>query len=146
MLNYTAFDLNYSLNRFPSEVAQSYRVANLIGITLVFVFCWEFLLPTLATIGRLVRRYVAPHVNEARWDDALYKSLKPAAILAIPGAVLWCVWVLGFYYWKLNFMLLSIAVGVPAHLLAAGLYVPLIVRWFKLAREKRANGPPHVEN
>lgn len=146
LLNYAAFDATYLANRFPRDVAAFYRGANLIGITLVAVFCWEFLFPVLVRMGQLVRRFVAPQVDAARWDDAFYKSLKPAALLAIPGALLWCVWVVGFYHLRMDFMTLSIAVGVPAHLLAAGLYIPLIVRWFKLSREETAETTRPTEN
>lgn len=63
-----------------------------------------------------------------------YRSLNSLICVAIPDAALWMVWVFGFYHMHSDFYTISWAVGAPAHLLAACWYVPLVHRWYRLAR------------
>ncbi|MBI1247069.1 hypothetical protein GC197_04400 [bacterium] len=106
----------------------------LAGIGLIVAACWFLLLPTLEFLGGLIRAIIAPSVDRGEWQDAIYVSLKPARLLAIPGTILWVIWVIGLFYLNANFFVISYAVGIPAHILAACLYVPLIVRWYRLWR------------
>jgi hypothetical protein len=76
----------------------------------------------------------AHDTDRAGWLDALHKQLTWAPYLALPGAALWAIWVFGVYQLHVDFRLLSWAVGVPAHLLAACLYVPLLYAWYQLSR------------
>lgn len=89
--------------------------------------------PVLEAISRVLRFIFGQRADRADWQDALYRSLNRTVYLAIPGAVLWVIWVIGFYEMRANFYTISWAVGVPAHLLAACWYVPLLYRWFRLA-------------
>ena len=104
----------------------------LAGIGLIVAACWFLLLPTLEFLGGLIRSIIAPSVNRGEWDNALYASLKPAGLLATFGMILWVIWVVGFFILNANFYVISYAVGIPAHILAACLYVPLIYRWYRL--------------
>ncbi len=109
------------------------------AVILVFLASWFLLLPVLEFLGQLLREMLAPRVNREQWNEALYLSLKYAAWLAVPGMILWLAWVIAFYYLRLNFYLISYAVGIPAHILAACVYVPLLYRWFKLWRRPQAD-------
>ena len=50
------------------------------------------------------------------------------------GAVLWAIWVAAFYQLGIGFYTVSLPIGIAAHLLAAGLYIPLFYRWYKVER------------
>lgn len=64
--------------------------------------------------------------------DALYATFIRSAPYAVAGAILWGIWVFGFYQAKVDFMVLSVPVGILAHGLAAALYLPLIYRWYRI--------------
>ncbi len=134
LFNYYAFDTFVIGNAMPAGFHTFLRVINLGGIFAVTALSWFLLVPGLEVLARFVRHLSGRQSTVSQWNEAIYRSLRPAAYLAIPGTILWGIWVAGFYFGQLNFTLLSLAIGVPAHLLAAGLYVPLIVRWYLLAR------------
>ncbi len=136
LFNYYAFDSRSSSNGFPLDIRALYYAFSIGSLCLGAAAAWFLTLPLLEWVAWMIRSLVAGKVPASRWDDALYESLRPAAYLALPGAGLWVVWVVGFYYLALDFVILSYAVGIPAHLLAACLYIPLIIRWFRLARGK----------
>ncbi|PQO39002.1 hypothetical protein C5Y96_03790 [Blastopirellula marina] len=106
--------------------------AGSVGIGLIAVVCWFAFVPVLEFLSRTIRSIVARNTDPKQWDEVLYVSLKPAALLAIPGMILWIIWVTGFYFLGANFFVISYAVGIPSHILAACLYVPLLYRWYKL--------------
>lgn len=106
--------------------------AGFLGTALMGVVCWFTVLPVLEFLSRIIHRIASRNPDTGPWQEALYVSLKPAALLAVPGFVLWIIWTIGFYYLDVNFFVISYAVGIPAHILAACLYVPLLFRWYKL--------------
>ena len=40
-------------------------------------------------------------------------------------------WVFGFYEMQMNFYVLSWLIGIPAHILGACVYIPLIYGWYR---------------
>ena len=134
LFNYYAFDTAAIDSSISPRLQVLFRTTNLIGIAVGAAMIWFLALTVLEFAGRTVRSVVAPDVSTDTWDDALYTSLKPAAYLAVLGAILWGLWVVGFYFVQLDFVMISYGIGIPAHILAACLYVPLVVRWYKLAR------------
>lgn len=126
----------------PSMVDLTEFAAGCVGIGLIAVVCWFAFLPVLEFLSRMIHSIVARNTDPKQWDEALYASLKPAALLAIPGMILWFVWVIGFYFLGVNFFVISYAVGIPSHILAACLYVPLLFRWYKLWR----SSVPHTDS
>ncbi len=143
LFNYYAFDTHLIANGSIVPALQNiYRAANIAGIVLATVLIWLFGLSFLEHVSTLTRSLFARHVAIDAWNDAIYASLKPAVILAIPGAFLWGLWVIGFYYLEVDFVTISYVIGIPSHLLLACLYVPLLVRWYKLVRtESRLEDP-----
>lgn len=137
LVNFTAFHLhikplpgrqaNTSLSNANFEVA-----GGLLAISFLVIACWFALLPLLELITWKIQASFAPSDDPARWVGALYSSLKPAGLLAFLGMTLWALWVYGFYYLRVNFFVISYAIGIPIHILAACLYVPLLFRWYKL--------------
>lgn len=103
-------------------------------IGLIALVCWFAVLPVLEFVNQTARRMIAPITAPEPWERAFYISLKPAAMLALPGMILWIIWVIGFYLVGVNFYVISYSIGIPAHILAACLYVPLLFRWYKLWR------------
>ena len=134
LFNYYAFDTHAISGGIPPILQAVYRAINLVGITVGSTLIWFFALPVLEAVARTVRNVVARDVSTDSWDHALYVSLKPAAYLAVPGAILWVLWVVAFYFLQLDFVMISFGIGIPAHVLAACLYVPLLIRWYRLSR------------
>jgi hypothetical protein len=56
------------------------------------------------------------------------------------GAVLWVIGNVGYYDLNLEFYAISIPAGVLAHILAAGLYLPLACRWYRIEKTAPAVG------
>ncbi|RCS42060.1 hypothetical protein DTL42_19720 [Bremerella cremea] len=136
LFNYYAFDQVVVTDVVAPRFQTTVRVTNLTGMVAITLVAWFLFVPALEVLGRMLRHLSGEKTPVAAWNESLYRSLRLAVYFAIPGAILWGIWVIGFYFVHLNFMVLSIAVGVPAHLLAAGLYLPLLFRWYLLARSK----------
>jgi hypothetical protein len=145
--NYWAFDAHaIASSGLPSELASVYRTIDILGFVVGGTLIWLLGVPILEAIARLLRVLFANGTDRAAWQDILYRSLNWAAFLAIPGAALWAIWVFGFYQMKVDFYAISWAVGVPAHLLAACWYLPLIRGWYRLATSRATRLMPQNES
>ena len=107
-------------------------VFNLLGAIIVVAAVWFFGLTILELIAAVAYRVAARKSQRNSWYDALYDSLTRLPLFAVLGSILWTMWVAGFYQLRLNFFAISIPLGIAAHLLAAGLYIPLLYRWYRL--------------
>jgi len=123
----------------PSGFATFYRAVHVIGFVVGATLIWFLGFPIIEAIAGVLRIVFANGTDRGAWQGVLYRSLNWAVVLAIPGAVLWGIWVLGFYQLGVNFYAISWAIGVPAHLLAASWYVPLIYRWYRMAQSHSAH-------
>lgn len=141
IFNYWEFDAHV-VSRLPGLLAGNCRSANVLGFVVGVALVWFFAMPALETLARFVRIIFAGGTDRAAWQEILYRSLNRALYLAVGGAVLWGIWVFGFYEMKSDFQTISWAVGVPAHVLAACWYVPLIGRWYRLAVSSAPPGSP----
>ena len=92
---------------------------------------WLFGLQLINALSMTIRRLFAPQCSAIAWQEPLERALYRAAILAIPGALLWMAWVFGFYEMQMNFYVLSWLIGIPAHILGACVYIPLIYGWYR---------------
>ena len=132
--NYWAFDaIAIASSGLPSDLANLYRTVNVIGFFVGGSLIWFLGVPLLEATARLVRIVFANGTDRTAWQETLYRSLSWTAFLAIPGAALWVLWVFAFYQKNMNFYTISWSAGIPAHLLAACLYLPLIHGWYRLA-------------
>lgn len=119
---------------FNWRLRPEYVLVNCLGFVVlaivVAIYGFRIVERLSSTIQRIVCR------NEARqeWERALWQSLVSLPGFIAAGSVLWTLWVIGFYVKDINFVLISYAVGIPAHVLAACFYVPLITNWFRIAR------------
>jgi hypothetical protein len=138
LFNYFAFDAMMSAG-VSARLHVLFRAANLAGFAAASVLIWFFGVPLLEAASRTIRRVFARDASRESWDGALYVSLKPMAYLAAPGAVLWAVWVVGFYFLQVEFVAISLGVGIPGHILGACLYVPLLMRWYQVSRRDSAD-------
>lgn len=135
--NYWAFDAYViGSSRLPSDLANLCRLLNVLGFIVGGSLIWFLGVPLLETSARLIRTVFANGTDRTAWLETLYRSLNWSAFLAIPGAVLWMIWVFVFYQKNMDLYTISWAVGIPAHLLAACLYLPLILGWYRLARPR----------
>jgi hypothetical protein len=105
---------------------------NLLGAIIVVAAVWFFGLTILEMIAAVAYRVVARKSERNSWYDTLYNSLTRLPLFAVLGSILWTMWVAGFYQLRLSFFVVSIPIGIAAHLLAAGLYIPLLYRWYRL--------------
>lgn len=92
-------------------------------------------LPLLELIAGAIRYLFARNVPRQLWLASMYRSLSLLVPVAIFGAVLWMVWLVGFYLLEMNFFVISIPVGILAHLLGATIYLRIFYGWFRLSRE-----------
>lgn len=137
LYNYLEFDAHILMGSgIPSLSAMVMRITNLVGILLAALSIWFAGFPLLEKLSSAVHLVFANHTRLEAWQAQLYMAIYRGAILAIPGAILWLVWVFGFYSMRINFFVISWAVGAPAHALAACVYGPLLVNWFRIARRK----------
>ena len=135
--NYWEFDANViASSRLPGDLATLYRMINVLGFIVGGPLIWFLGVPLLEAAARLIRTIFANGTDRTTWLETLYRSLSWTAFLAIPGAALWVIWVFVFYQKQVDFYTIYWAVGVPAHLLAACLYLPLIYGWYRLATSK----------
>ena len=138
LYNYLEFDLHAIVGSgLPTAVAGWYRITNLVAMIFAVIAVWYLAFPLLETIASAIRRLVASKVPPDPWQAVVHEALLLTPWLALPGALLWASWVQGFYRSDIDFQLLSSAVGVPAHLLAATVYLPIGVGWYRLARQTR---------
>ena len=133
--NYWEFDAQ-EVSPLPDDLAKLCRAVNILGIAVSAVVIWFLRLPVLEALARLLRALFASATDRSTWEDVLYQSMPRMIYLAVPGAALWTFWVFAIYQRDSDFHTISWAVGIPAHLLAACWYVPLLHRWYRLAQTR----------
>lgn len=136
--NFAAFDMAVRGDR-QSALLEAARILNTTGVLLLCLFIWFCGLQTLEVAVRVIHRVVGRRDTVGQWLAALYAALARLWCFAAVGALLWFAWVAGFYYLHIGFYRISYPVGILAHLLAAGLYLPLIWRWYRLERRVSAD-------
>jgi hypothetical protein len=103
---------------------------NSLGFIFVVATVWFFGLKILERITWLAYRLMSRKDNLDDWLKALYLALDQTPMFAVLGAILWTMWVVGFYHLQVGFYAISVPIGIVAHLLAAALYLPLFYRWY----------------
>lgn len=131
--NYIVFDARAIAGRLPDDLVVVCRAINLFGFIIGTAAIWFLGLACLELASNAIRFAFARGISPSAWQENLHRSLGLTVYLAVPCAALWAIWVFGFYEMRVNFRVISWAVGIPAHLLAACLYLPLIYRWYRLA-------------
>ncbi len=116
------------------ELAPMWREFNLACITLLAIVIWFAGLSLLEFAARVLHRCLSRRIEDSTWLTVLYTALAKASYFALAGAILWFLWNIGYFYLKLPYLALAIPLGAAAHLLAAGLYLPLLYRWYRLLR------------
>lgn len=109
-------------------LAAVFAVAGLVGLNL------------LEWITDRLQRWLGSPANAGKWRSALYETVEQSFAFAVPGALLWKAWLIGIYQWQWDFQWVSIPIGILAHLLAAGLYLQLAYRWYKIESSNPASG------
>lgn len=139
--NLICFNFPLSINRRQVILSGDDQLSNLVAFALLIAVVWLFGFLLLEKAANVLHRLLGKHSSARIWRQTLYTTLKRAPLLAMLGALLWITWTIAFYQLGLNFFLISLPIGVMAHLLAALLYVPLFWRWFFLEREARRVAP-----
>ncbi len=133
LYNYACFD-SQLIGPLPPDLRFLLRAFNLAGIAMVSVSIWFFGLLILEVLTKLVHSSLSRSSDLAAWNESLYVTFRRAPYFAVAGSVLWIIWVYGFYETPISFYAISYPIGILAHLLAAGLYVPLFRRWYHIRR------------
>ncbi len=137
--NYYCFDAQaFGASGIELPIHSVYRTINVLGFLICGAITWCVGLPVIEWVSNLIRIMFARETDSDAWNRVLYVSLKRVTLLSIPGAVLWAIWVFGFYQLNVDFVTISYAIGIPAHILGACLYLPLLCGWYRLARSASA--------
>ena len=105
---------------------------NLVLIVIGGFLCWLLGLRIIERMSLFIRSLLAGKADKSDWQEILYLGIYRAAILSIPGAILWMVWGFAFYRMQIDFFVISWVIGVPAHLLGAAVYLPIVYGWYRL--------------
>ena len=132
--NFLCFNFSLDVSRIEVPFLGIYRTVNTIGFLVIVASIWFFGLTAFEFITGGIHAIAARKSKLDDWKESLYDILRRAPFFAVPGAVLWTIWVLAFYQIQLDFFTVSVPIGIAAHILAACLYVPLIYRWYKIER------------
>ena len=96
------------------------------GVFVTAAAIWCLGLGLLELLTGCIHRLFGRKAGLADWKTALYRVLERLPSTAVLGAVLWVVWVIAFYHLGVGFYLISVPVGIAAHLLAASLYLSFL--------------------
>ena len=121
-------------DRIELTIHHIYRMANGIGLLAIVVAIWCLGLRLLEFFTGGFHTVFGRNSKIEDWMTTLYQILRRAPVFAVCGAILWTIWVAAFYQLGFGFYAISVPIGIAAHLLAAGLYVPLFYRWYKIER------------
>lgn len=143
LYNFICFNFTPNANRPERSIYAVYRTLNSLGFVLTVAGVWFFGLTVFEFVTGGFHSIYARNSRLEDWKETLYTILRRIPFFAVPGAVLWAIWVMAIYQLQLGFYFVSIPIGIAAHLLAACVYVPLFYRWYKL---ERANAPASPSN
>ncbi len=132
--NFICFNFPSNANRIEVPIHSVYVTINLLGIVLIVFAIWIFGLTILEFVAGGLHSILARKSLLDDWKATLYIIVRRTPLFAVPGAALWAIWVAAIYQLQLGFYIVSIPIGVAAHLMAASLYVPLFYRWYKMER------------
>jgi hypothetical protein len=135
-----AFFMRRYLYMGTQVVLTTYRIGlpDLLFIGAIGLVAMTCTFGILERLARFFRGRFAANSDPEAWNNAIYNAFRPAIPLGLLGALLWIIWVIAFFELKVNFYVISYAVGIPAHLLAACVYLPLLYGWFKAAKTSNA--------
>ncbi|MCA9034938.1 MAG: hypothetical protein KDA91_07410 [Planctomycetaceae bacterium] len=123
------------VSRLPNSAAVIV-VAFHIGFFLsVALLMWFFVFRVLELFSEKIRATVAANVDPVRWQHVFYKSTGRLRLLLLFGVLLWMIWIAAIFAGRLNFLIVSVLIGIPAHILGAVYYLPLFWQWYKLRRD-----------
>ncbi len=111
---------------------------DLLGFIALALLVWFRGFAIIEGVSSMLHTIVCGHRARQEWTQLLHKRLESLPGFIAVGSVLWLLWLIGFYAMQINFYLISYAIGIPAHILGACFYVPLITGWFRIVRAGQA--------
>ena len=132
--NSICFSFPDAPNRSELPIHNVYRTINGIGFVAIVIAIWFLGLAALEFVTGGLHAIFSRNSKLHDWKTSLYVVVRRAPVFALCGAVLWAIWVAAFYQLGIGFYTVSLPIGIAAHLLAAGLYIPLFYRWYKVER------------
>lgn len=139
--NFVCFNYPSSaISPIPPTIHLLFRLVNGVGLIIIVATVYYAGLWLFEAFTRASHAIFSRQPTLSLWLEALYATFIRSAPYAVAGAILWAIWVYGFYQTNVDFMLLSVPVGILAHVLAAALYLPLIYRWYRIERDGKIKG------
>ncbi len=136
LYNFVCFNGPLFTQRDRMPLNYLFMATNLVGLIVVLLAVWFIGLWFFERVSDAGRVVFGRSVTKSDWNEPLYSMLQKLKFFAIPGAVIWCIWNFCFYTLEINFYTISIPIGVAAHILAAILYTPVLIRWYQLRNSK----------
>lgn len=118
------------------------QAALLVG---TFVLAWRAGVPVLEFATWQLHRLLGRAETARDWQQALYRFLRRLKWAAVPAAALWVIWCYGFYQLRIPFFVISVPIGVVAHLVAACAWLPLLIQWIRIEWNGPADDPPRAD-
>ncbi|MDG2220901.1 MAG: hypothetical protein P8L85_05950 [Rubripirellula sp.] len=138
--NFICFHFPELFSNSGFQVHELARVANLTLLCLTVGLIWIGGLALLERVAAIIhwalKRMLGSNSSFERWQAELHLALRRSPTLAFWGAILWIIWCLAIFSFHLDFVTVSLPIGIAAHLLAACLYVPLVYQWYKLEQSR----------
>lgn len=116
---------------FAEMLSFEFVILGFIELAMLSVIVWFLGFPLVEFIARLLHRLFSNGRPFQAWMLQLYLRIQKLRGLALAGSLLWIVWVVGFYLIGIPFMMISVPVGILAHVLGACFYVPLFLAWYR---------------
>jgi hypothetical protein len=132
--NFICFSFIADAPRIEPLLRNVYRAFNATGFIAIVAAVWFIGLAGLEFVTAALHAVFARKSEVSNWKTALYQTLRRAPVFAFLGAVLWAMWTAAFYQLNFGFYAVSVPIAIAAHVLAAGLYVPLICQWYRIDR------------
>ncbi len=132
--NFFCLHLRHEVESVELPFDMLIRILNALEFIAIVVSIWFFGLVLLEFVTAGLHSLLSRKAELNDWRKTLYRTLRRGPVFAFFGAALWLTWVFAFYQLDVGFYAVSVPIGIAAHMLAAGLYVPLIYRWYKLER------------
>lgn len=118
----------------PLSMHLSFLVVDAFWAVVAVVAIWFFGLNVFEFVAGGCCAAFANYSKLEEWKHVLYLSLHRLPLFAFFGAVVWTLWVFGFYHLGADFFAISVLAGLAGHLLGAGIYLPLFYRWYRMER------------
>jgi hypothetical protein len=117
------------------QVQMVFALLNLVGSILTLAGTWYFGLLIIECAAVVAHHIFGGRLSKEEWFAAMYRELWRLPWAAAIGAMLWLAWCYLFFLDNhFRVLALNIALGGLGHLVAAWVYVNVLLSWYRLRR------------